>query len=355
MNSTSCILFDNYSWVCNDLLFTTDSGSYDYNHFYIWCLKNINCDKTMIFRIPSLLLKLFISSTILWIVLSTVVPQVLMNYAEEQIQSNNFEKSIYPYNSLTSPTPLPIQNSTVYFIIGHPDDEVMFFSPSLIEISKKKNNNDVHLLCFSNGDSIDRSIGKIREEELYESARILGLNKENVIVLDKFKDGMNETWDAIELQESLEKLIGSQKESLVLITFDEKGVSHHPNHISLYYGTLRFFRTHYSKNTEKYKLFVLKSLNFWEKYSFTLLNNVELFVDHLSKLLISNILGIKINISFFNKDLDHSSIKFYSDLNMLSVGYAAMSYGHFSQMVWFRYGWLLFSRYLTFNHLIEIN
>ncbi|KAM9915211.1 hypothetical protein OXX59_010606, partial [Metschnikowia pulcherrima] len=24
-------------------------------------------------------------------------------------------------------------------------------------------------------------------------------------------------------------------------------------------------------------------------------------------------------------------------------------------MVWFRYGWLMFSRYLTFNHLIQIH
>ncbi len=32
-----------------------------------------------------------------------------------------------------------------------------------------------------------------------------------------------------------------------------------------------------------------------------------------------------------------NDIRFYSDLNMLSLSYAAMAYGHFSQMVWFRY------------------
>ena len=46
-------------------------------------------------------------------------------------------------------------------------------------------------------------------------------------------------------------------------------------------------------------------------------------------------------------------VRLYSELNMLRLSYAAMAYGHFSQMVWFRYAWLLLSRYLTYNHLIE--
>ncbi|RKP29182.1 hypothetical protein METBISCDRAFT_28439, partial [Metschnikowia bicuspidata] len=69
-----------------------------------------------------------------------------------------------------------------------------------------------------------------------------------------------------------------------------------------------------------------------------------------------NVLNININISFFDS-FAHKQlpcIKVYSDLNMLSVSYAAMAYGHFSQMVWFRYGWLVLSRYLTFNHLTQI-
>ena len=199
-------------------------------------------------------------------------------------------------------------------------------------------------------------MGRVRTEELYKSGGILGLKENDIKVIDSFKDGMDEKWDVDDIQRTLEETVGKKsKETLVLITFDEDGVSKHPNHISLYYGTKKFFQTYYNNPERNGKLYVLKSLNFLEKYSFNILTNVELFVDHLSKLLISNILKIKVNVSFFNNKTNNQSIKIYSDLNMLSVSYAAMSYGHYSQMVWFRYGWLILSRYLTFNHLIEIN
>ncbi|ODV77468.1 LmbE-like protein [Suhomyces tanzawaensis NRRL Y-17324] len=305
----------------------------------------------MILRLPLLVLKVILTSFVVWIVLSTTIPQAFVRFTEPQVQTNHYQKSTYPYNSITSPTPLPIQNSSVYFVIGHPDDEVMFFSPSLIEITKEKNGNEVHLVCFSNGDSLHESMGRIRGKELVNSARILGVDESRVTVLSSYKDGMNETWDSDKIKKSLSSIITKGTKPAVLVTFDENGVSNHPNHISLYYGTLNYFQSTGDKSS---KLFILKSLNFWEKYSFTFLTNIELFVDHLSKLVVGNILNLDINISFFSKNSSSKSIRFYSDLNMLSVSYAAMSYGHFSQMVWFRYGWLILSRYLTFNHLIEV-
>lgn len=310
----------------------------------------------MIFKIPKLIARLIGISYLIWIILSTAIPQILIKYTNSQIQLNKYEPSkYYPYNSITSPTPLPLKNSTVYFIIGHPDDEVMFFSPSMIEISKPKHNNKVKLICFSRGDAVDDSFGNIRSQELIQLARIIGINENDVITLNDYKDGMSEHWDSLKIGKSLNEIIDLNSESPnILITFDEFGVSNHPNHISLYHGTKKYYES--IKSNNDVKLYVLKSLNFIEKYSFTLLTIIELFVDHLSRLF-DSILKININISFFSNNIYNksSSIKFYSDLNMLSVGYAAMAYGHFSQMVWFRYGWLIFSRYLTFNHLIEVD
>lgn len=306
----------------------------------------------------------------MWVVLSTIIPQKITKYTHSEVQNTSFKSSLYPYGSLLGPS--RIQNSTVYFVIGHPDDEVMFFSPTIIELSKPKNNNDVKIICFSNGDSVDASMGIVRSEELKASSRILGVLESNVVVLnlDHFKDGMDVYWDADEIAKTLSTSIVNSKDdlnALVVITFDEEGVSGHPNHISLFHGVRLWNRKNfaYAKKLSATKpapiLYGLKSLNFWEKYSFTLLTNVELFVEHLSKLLISNILKFNVNVSFFSSSSATNSspeavpsLMFYSDLNMLSVSYAAMSYGHFSQMVWFRYGWLLFSRYLTFNQLIPI-
>lgn len=292
---------------------------------------------------------------LVWVLLSTILPQTLLKYSDPQIQKSRFVKPTYPYNSLTSPSPLPIQNSTVYFVIGHPDDEVMFFAPALVEVAKPKHNNKVRLVCFSRGDAVDVSMGAIRSQELRNSARILGIEAADVIVLDNYADGMDVEWGAQNISSSLTGIMDpSTMASSVVVTFDQNGVSNHPNHILLYHGCKKFFD---SKLTSGAKLYVLKSLSFWEKYSFTLLTNIELLVDFVSRFILSNFLKVNINISFFDSFAGKQlpSIKVYSDLNMLSLSYAAMAYGHFSQMVWFRYGWLIFSRYLTFNHLIQVN
>ncbi|KAI3406824.2 GPI12 [Candida oxycetoniae] len=248
-----------------------------------------------------------------------------------------------------------VTNSTVYFIIGHPDDEVMFFAPTILELSKSWYGNDVELISFSKGDAVHESMARIRSQELYNSARMLGVDRSKVHILS-YKDGMNETWSFDSVAKSLGKIIDLDKKTkkgIVLITFDESGVSSHPNHISLYYGTKEFFKTLPPKSKQVTKLFTLKSLGFWEKYSFTLLTNIELFVNYIS-ILIRKFAPVNINVSFFSPVNNSTSIKIYSDLNMLACSYAAMAYGHFSQMVWFRYGWLALSRYLTYNHLIEI-
>lgn len=306
-------------------------------------------------NLPSFIFRLVGGSFLLWVLLTTAIPQVSLKLANKEIQSSKFTTTNYPYSSLVAPSPLQITNSEVYFIIGHPDDEVMFFAPSLIELSKKKYQNHVHLICFSRGDAVDPSMGGIRSEELRASARILGLADSDVTILEDYEDGMNVLWHQDDISASLSLLIKGKE--AVLITFDEKGVSNHPNHISLYHGTRHFFHTVFKRRSPSNRLYVLKSLNFWEKYSFTVLSNVELLVDLISKHFLSSILKLNVNVSFFSQVPRKAppSIRFYSDLNMLSVSYAAMAYGHFSQMVWFRYGWLVFSRYLTFNHLIQIS
>lgn len=314
----------------------------------------------MIHKLPALVAKLIGVLFLVWIFLSTIIPQTILKYSDPQIQKSRFTRHTYPYNSLTSPSPLPIQNSTVYFVIGHPDDEVMFFAPALVEVAKPKHHNHVRLVCFSRGDALDVSMGAIRQQELKNSARILGVKSEDVLVLDTYKDGMDVHWGAKDVSSSLASIVDlSGDASPVIITFDSKGVSNHPNHILLFHGCKLYFDDvilPHALTIPKPRLYVLKSLSFWEKYSFTLLTNIELLVDYVSRFFLSNVLKININISFFDSFATKQwpSIKIYSDLNMLSLSYAAMAYGHFSQMVWFRYGWLVFSRYLTFNHLTQI-
>ncbi|CAX45281.1 N-acetylglucosaminyl-phosphatidylinositol de-N-acetylase, putative [Candida dubliniensis CD36] len=342
----------------------------------------------MIFKLPLILLKLYIISFIIWIFQTTILPQTLTKLTNVSIKTQNFHHH-YPYTSIVT-TPKnsnsinTITNSNITYIIAHPDDEVMFFAPSIIELKKAKYNNQINLICFSKGNYI-KSMDEIRQSELIQSSRILGIDQ--VSIFD-YQDGMNETWQLNDIVQSLHENLSppinnnnNQKQS-VLITFDDQGVSNHPNHISLFHGTKKYIqdlRKSENKNKTRIKtitnqndidssistkFYVLKSLNFFEKYSFTLLGNIEILFNYIS-LLIKKFINININVSFFSNQIKSkldtnnlqlqnlNDIRFYSDLNMLSLSYAAMAYGHFSQMVWFRYAWLLLSRYLTYNHLIE--
>lgn len=56
-------------------------------------------------------------------------------------------------------------------VIAHPDDEVMFFLPSLLAL--KGSGISCHLLCLTNGDY--DGLGKVREKELDRSCRKLGM------------------------------------------------------------------------------------------------------------------------------------------------------------------------------------
>ena len=54
-----------------------------------------------------------------------------------------------------------IRNKKILLLTAHPDDEIMFFYPTIKNLC---NNNDFHLLCLSNGNYDE--LGNIREEEL---------------------------------------------------------------------------------------------------------------------------------------------------------------------------------------------
>ncbi|KAF6062663.1 GlcNAc-PI de-N-acetylase family protein [Candida albicans] len=130
---------------------------------------------------------------------------------------------------------------------------------------------------------------EIRQSELIQSSRILGIDQ--VSILD-YQDGMNETCGSD---------TNSNNKPSVLITFDDQGVSNHPNHISLFHGTKKYIQELRRKSENKNKtriktttttinyididsssstkFYVLKSLNFFEKYSFTILGNIEILFN----------------------------------------------------------------------------
>jgi N-acetylglucosaminylphosphatidylinositol deacetylase len=131
-----------------------------------------------------------------------------------------------------------MNESKVYvLVIAHPDDESMFFVPTIRAL--KESGETVWLLCLTTGDY--DGLGKEREKELYRAGRLLELDK--VIVKNNLQDHPSNRWPRSQVKSEIEQALkeGLAQENtpydhVVLLTFDERGVSGHVNHIDTFYG-----------------------------------------------------------------------------------------------------------------------
>lgn len=64
-------------------------------------------------------------------------------------------------------------------VIAHPDDECMFFGPTVIGLLQQKC--ELYLLCLSIGNYYQQ--GKKRKEELHSSCRSLGIKADNIVIV----------------------------------------------------------------------------------------------------------------------------------------------------------------------------
>lgn len=122
-------------------------------------------------------------------------------------------------------------NKEVLIIIAHPDDEAMFFLPTINFLIK--NNFKIRLLCLTNGNYY--GLGKTREKEFEKVCKLLKIEDIKLIDNPLIQDNFKEKWK----EEAVEKTLSDyfQEENNLekignIITFDERGVTNHPNHIS---------------------------------------------------------------------------------------------------------------------------
>jgi N-acetylglucosaminylphosphatidylinositol deacetylase len=125
-------------------------------------------------------------------------------------------------------------------VIAHPDDESMFFVPTIVGM--KNEGAPLWLLCLTTG-NFD-GLGKIRSKELVRTGTdVLGFDKIILCDDDKVKDHPTNGWNIRHAASLIERnLLAAFKEisdnyaGIELITFDQRGVSGHVNHRDTYFA-----------------------------------------------------------------------------------------------------------------------
>ncbi|KAF2156626.1 phosphatidylinositol glycan class L [Myriangium duriaei CBS 260.36] len=248
-----------------------------------------------------------------------------------------------------------LHGKRIVLLIAHPDDEAMFFSPTVQALTRPDLGNHLKILCLSTGNA--DGLGSIRRAELVKSGLLLGLRTEqDVLVLDdpRFPDSMTASWDTGAVAELLAGTFapaaaaaGKRRKADepvaanidVLITFDRGGVSGHPNHISLYHGAKAFVGALVKGRPgwdDPVKLYTLPSVGLGRKYA---------SVVDVPVTVIRRLVGKTRGGEYPSPLLSVSGVGGYRR------GQQAMTNAHRSQMRWFRWGWIGVSRYMVVNDL----
>ncbi|XP_953258.1 N-acetylglucosaminyl-phosphatidylinositolde-N-ace tylase [Theileria annulata] len=158
-------------------------------------------------------------------------------------------------------TSSPSGNPSIGFLLAHPDDESMFFLPTLGALKSipkpgEESTFSLYFLYLSNGNAEGK--GEARELELANLCEHYGYTCK--VVNDPLLQDGDSKWDPEHALPHLKKFVNDHS-LRVLFTFDGRGVSGHPNHISAY-ETAKLA----SKEMDFLKVFYLQSINMVTKY-----------------------------------------------------------------------------------------
>ncbi|KAF2078024.1 hypothetical protein CYY_000662 [Polysphondylium violaceum] len=262
---------------------------------------------------------------------------------------------------------------TVAFVIAHPDDECMFFTPTILHYKRMEYN--IIVLCISSGNQA--GLGRFRSIELVKSCNELGIPGKNVIVIDwpTLQDGMDQHWTAADVASLLEEMTTRYAVDEI-VTFDEWGVSGHPNHCDTHRGVIQFLQNYqqarsknlphtHRKQVEDQKQnktagqmkeirgYKLETVGIIRKY----IGIWDIWVSKLFGAIDGDSYHAKHNNSTDSSSSSHSNsnptIMYTSTQLFPPCSYDPMKQ-HQTQLVWFRYLFIFLSRYSYINTLTEI-
>ncbi|KNZ75122.1 N-acetylglucosaminyl-phosphatidylinositol de-N-acetylase [Termitomyces sp. J132] len=215
---------------------------------------------------------------------------------------------------LAKPLEAPLQHTgNVLLLTAHPDDECMFFAPTIRALVRAQT--PVFSLCLSVGNA--DGLGSIRRDELAHSLEVLNIPAHRRWAVDHpdLQDNFTARWDPVTIASVLQPYVKSNNIETIL-TFDAGGISGHPNHCSLPDGVAHL--------PAPPRLYTLVTRPLHAKYIGVL---APLLASSPQPVIVSGI---------------------YDYLTALQAMRA-----HTSQLVWFRWLYVLFSRYMWINEWAE--
>eukprot|EP00903_Cladosiphon_okamuranus_P013890 g12919.t2 len=202
-------------------------------------------------------------------------------------------------------------------VIAHPDDESMFFAPTLTTL--KRRGQRAALLCLSSGDFY--GLGQTRKRELVKACGVLGVKE----------DGSTEAWPADTVASHVRDFV--QKFGIkTVLTFDEGGVSGHSDHTAVHRGVAFMLRTRASSGDGGSSGSSRGALDAFELVTTGMLRKYSGVLDMPWSLATS-----------YGPPLG----AFFSSFSA-RIAWAAMA-AHQSQFVWYRRLFVVFSRYAYVN------
>ncbi|KIK70682.1 hypothetical protein GYMLUDRAFT_287284 [Collybiopsis luxurians FD-317 M1] len=300
----------------------------------------------------------------------------------------------------------------VLLVTAHPDDECLFFAPTILALTRSwqldaisVNNeeerisetgsetkqgtygqdeyrqnqgtgeNQVFSLCLSTGDA--SGLGHIRRLEYEKSLDVLGIRQGNRVVLDDpyLQDNMDmhpsKSWDPLYIANVVEEFVALNNITTIL-TFDRSGISDHPNHKAISLGLQRMLsRAPAFDYSVSPKLYLLITVPLSIKYVSILAPLVAKFDLWTMRVLRSAEVYLTKYLGFYGifefagaRGSGSSTSEQIQDVKSLPVFISGIPeyfsalramHQHWSQLVWFRWLNVLFSRYLWVNEWAEVS
>jgi len=231
---------------------------------------------------------------------------------------------------------------SLLIVTAHPDDECLFFAPSILGVLDGNQRTAGGLLVMSTGNNY--GIGDLRKEELRGSCEALGIHASRCIALDhpELQDNPKVWWNT-DLIEDIVREYVKKWDVDAIITFDEGGVSGHINHRAVSAAVSTYASTDANAPTA----YMVQTTSLVRKYTF--LGDLPLTAFPFSWRILGAILfpTTTADVSYSDKALVANTWERY-------IKTRRAFRHHNSQYSWDRHLYLILSRYVWFNDLVKV-